>query len=76
MYLHLKRAPSNGCSLYKKGVIMAVIADYITETGCHIIVHDDFIQSPEENEKIIERVSDILIEAAIRRQIQMEESTQ
>lgn len=41
---------------------MAVIADYTTETGCRIIVHDDCIRPPEEVEQIIKNVSRIVLE--------------
>ncbi len=49
---------------------MAVIADYTSETGCRIIVHDDCIQPPEEVEKIIQRVSDLVIQEEIRKHSQ------
>lgn len=41
---------------------MAVIEDYVTETGCRIIVHDDCIRPPEEVEQIIKNVSRIVLE--------------
>lgn len=55
---------------------MAVIKDYISPTGCHIIVHDDYIQPPQEVEKIIQRVSDLVYQAAYAREMRrrMEEN--
>lgn len=45
---------------------MAVIKDYM-QGSCHIIVHDDYIQSPEEVKKIISRVSNLVINEEFRR---------
>lgn len=44
---------------------MAVIADYYNGP-CHIIVHDDCIESPENVKKIIDFVSQKAREAAFR----------
>lgn len=49
---------------------MAVIQDYM-DGPCRIIVHDDYIQPPEEVEKIIERVSRIVLQEDFRRQHEM-----
>lgn len=59
--------------IIRKGVrTMAVVADYIAGDGCRIIVHDDCYinKSKEETDEIIKRVSKIVINAAIRRQMQ------
>lgn len=48
---------------------MAVIKDYMNG-ACRIIVHDDYIQPPEEVKKIIDRVSQITYEQELRRHMQ------
>ncbi len=48
---------------------MAVIKDYM-QGACHIIVHDDYIRPPEEVERIIDRVSELVIAADMRRHMQ------
>lgn len=45
---------------------MAVIKDYY-QGQCHIIVHDDYIRPPEEVQKIIDRVSEIVYAAELKR---------
>ncbi len=46
---------------------MAVIRDYYNG-DCHIIVHDDFIRPPDEVKQIIDRVSELVINAEMARQ--------
>lgn len=48
---------------------MAVIKDYMNGP-CHITVYDDCIQSPEEVERIIARVSEIVINEEIRKHME------
>ena len=48
---------------------MGVIADY-WNGPCHIIVHDDCIQPPEEVKKIIHRVSQIVYQEELRKHMQ------
>lgn len=48
---------------------MAVIRDY-KNGNCRIIVHDDNIQPPDEVERIIERVSRIIIQEEIRKNLE------
>ena len=45
---------------------MAVIKDYM-DGPCRIIVHDDSIRPPEEVKKIVERVSQMIINEEIRK---------
>lgn len=45
---------------------MAVIKDYMN-FECHIIVHDDFIRSPEEVKQIIDNVSKIVLDEEMRK---------
>lgn len=52
---------------------MAVIRDYYNGL-CHITVHDDYItHDPAEIQKIIDRVSQIVINEEFRRYIQSRE---
>ncbi len=52
---------------------MAVIKDYYNGS-CHITVHDDYItHDPAEIQKIIDRVSQIVINEEFRRYIQNQE---
>lgn len=48
---------------------MAVIKDYM-QGECHIIVHDDYIRPPQEVERIIDRVSELVIAADMRRHME------
>lgn len=48
---------------------MAVIRDFM-QGECHIIVHDDYIRPPEEVEKIIDRVSELVIAADMKRHME------
>lgn len=48
---------------------MAVIKDYY-QGQCHIIVHDDYIQPPEEVQKIIDRVSELVYAAELKRHME------
>lgn len=48
---------------------MGVIADY-WNGPCHIIVHDDSIQPPEEVKKIVQRVSQIIYQEEFRKHMQ------
>lgn len=52
---------------------MAIIADYINGS-CHIIVHDDYIQPPDEVARIIDRVSQIIINEEMRRHMEQLEA--
>lgn len=49
--------------------MMAVIRDYMNGP-CRIIVHDDSIRPPEEVEKIIDRVSEIVINEEMRKHME------
>ena len=52
---------------------MAVIQDYYNG-NCHITVHDDYIiHDPAEVQKIIDRVSQIVINEEFRRYVQNQE---
>jgi len=51
------------------GDLMAVIRDYMNG-ACRIIVHDDSIRPPEEVKKIINRVSEIVINEEMRRHME------
>lgn len=57
---------------------MAIIQDYYNGP-CHIIVHDDSIQPPDEVERIIERVSKLVLDEEFRRHLKanqnMEDNT-
>lgn len=48
---------------------MAVVQDYYTPQGCHIIVHNDFYKdiTPEENEARLNRASEIVIREEFRK---------
>lgn len=50
---------------------MAVIEDYISSTGCHVIVHDDcIVKTQEEVDRIIGNVSKIMLNEHLRKQAQ------
>ncbi len=51
---------------------MAVVKDYYSPEGCHIIVHDDCYKdrTPEETQKIIDNVSRIELMAEFKRFIE------
>lgn len=48
---------------------MAIVQDYYSPEGCHIIVYDDFYKNitPEENEAILKRASEIVLMAEFER---------
>ena len=48
---------------------MAIVKDYYSPEGCHIIVYDDFYKNitPEENEAILKRASEIVLMAEFER---------
>lgn len=48
---------------------MAIVQDYYSPEGCHIIVHDDFYKNitPEENEARLKRASEIVLGAEFER---------
>ena len=48
---------------------MAIVQDYYSPEGCHIIVHDDFYKNitPEENEARLKRASEIVLRAEFER---------
>ncbi len=51
----------------KRGDAMAVIKDYFSETGCHIIIHDDcIVKTQEEVDRIIDNVSQIIVNELLR----------
>lgn len=54
---------------------MAVIRDYMNGP-CHIIVRDDSIRPPEEVKKIIDRVSEIVINEEFRRYMEQKQKGQ
>lgn len=55
---------------------MAVIQDYYNGP-CHITVHDDYIiHDPAEVQKIIDRVSRIVINEEFRRYVQNQEKVE
>lgn len=53
---------------------MAVIAEYTRDTGCKITVRDDYIRPSEEVKKIIERMSQIVIDGERRRAYEAQKS--
>lgn len=55
---------------------MAVIQDYYNG-NCHIMVHDDYIiHDPAEVQKIIDRVSQIVINEEFRRYVKSQEENE
>lgn len=53
---------------------MAVIQDYYNGS-CHIVVHDDYIiQDPEEVQKIVDRISQVVINAEFSRHLKKQEN--
>lgn len=46
---------------------MAVVKDYYSPEGCHIIVHDDCYKTPEEQKAIISRVSEMVLREEFRK---------
>lgn len=48
---------------------MAIVQDYYSPEGCHIIVHDDCYRdiSPEENTARLDRASEIVLREEFRR---------
>ncbi len=39
---------------------MAVVADYFSETGCHVRIHDDYIKTdPKEIQQILDNIARI-----------------
>ena len=50
---------------------MAIIKDYISPRGCHIVVHDDYmVKTREEAQKIIDNLSQIVVNELLRQQAQ------
>lgn len=50
---------------------MAVIKDYVSSSGCHIVVHDDdIVKTQKEVDQIIDNVSQIMINELLRKQAQ------
>lgn len=56
---------------------MAIVKDYYSPEGCHIIVHDDFYRdiSPEENQARLNRAAQIVLREEFRKFIQTGENT-
>lgn len=50
---------------------MAIVKDYYSPEGCHIIVHDDYYKdiTPEENKARLERAAQIVRRAEFERYI-------
>lgn len=48
---------------------MAIVRDYYSPEGCHIIVHDDYYinKTPEEQQAIISRVSELILREEFRK---------
>lgn len=48
---------------------MAIVKDYYSPEGCHIIVHDDYYKdiTPEENKARLERATQIVLRAEFER---------
>lgn len=48
---------------------MAIVKDYYSPEGCHIIVHDDYYKdiTPEENKARLERATQIVLQAEFER---------
>jgi hypothetical protein len=53
---------------------MAVVKDYYSPEGCHITVHDDCYKSPEEQEEIIKRVSELVLREEYRRFVESQQT--
>ncbi len=51
---------------------MAVVQDYYSPEGCHIIVHDDFYKdiTPEENKARFDRATAIVLREEFRKYIE------
>lgn len=50
---------------------MAVIKDYYSDTGCHIIVHDDdMVKTKEEAQQIIDNLAQIVLNELLRQHAQ------
>ncbi|MBD5395639.1 MAG: hypothetical protein HDR71_15570 [Lachnospiraceae bacterium] len=50
---------------------MAIIKDYISSSGCHIVVHDDcIVKTQKEVDQIIDNVSRIMVNELLRQQAQ------
>lgn len=50
---------------------MAIVQDYYSPEGCHIIVHDDYYKdiTPEENKARLERATQIVLQAEFERYV-------
>lgn len=48
---------------------MAIVQDYYSPEGCHIIVHDDFYKdiTPEENKARFDRATQIVLREEFRK---------
>ncbi len=53
---------------------MAVVRDYYSPEGCHIIVHDDCYKdkTPEETQKVVSRVSEIILREEFRKHVELQ----
>ena len=49
---------------------MAVVKDYYSPEGCHIVVDDDCYATPEEQKAILSRVSKLVLQEEFRRFVQ------
>ncbi len=51
---------------------MAVVQDYYSPEGCHIIVHDDFYRdiTPEENKARFDRATKIVLREEFRKYLE------
>lgn len=53
---------------------MAVVKDYYSPEGCHIMVYDDCYKTPEEQRAIIRRVSELVLREEYRRFVESEQA--
>ena len=53
---------------------MAVVRDYYSPEGCHIIVHDDCYKdkTPEETQKVVGKVSEIILREEFRKHVELQ----
>lgn len=51
---------------------MAVVQDYYTPQGCHIVIHDDFYRdnTPEENKARFDRAAQIVLREEFRKYVE------
>lgn len=55
---------------------MAVVKDYYSPEGCHIIVYDDSYKTPEEQKAIISRVSEMVLREEFRKFVEKQRKQQ